>query len=535
MSLLNKIKSQIDMHDIISFDIFDTLLLRPYVKPTDLFLHLEQIENVAGFAKARIEAESIARQIHKDKEDITLDEIYNELTEPFLSLKNKEMNLERQVLQPNPEMKEVFDYALKQGKRIIIVSDMYLPKKFLSDVLYKKGYEGIEKVYVSSEYEKMKYSGGLFSSVLSDLNVSPSCILHMGDNEHSDVKVPKSLHIDAIWVPKPLDKFFNQDIRVAEFYKENERNLNISIMLGVISYVYALDYSEYWKVFGFKYAGPVIYAYMNWLIQNLKADKIKDVLFVARDGYTLQKVFDILSKNYDIKSNYIYASRTFDILFNLAYKSKIKVDEKEGISCVRKIIDYYKSKDAILEKEAPDIIENCKQGADFIEKHRQIFERLAKKKKDNYTQYIGQFLKNDRVAMVDTCSIHMSSQRLLRDFCNSLGTNIFGYYWFVKYANDVDYSNFNFKAFQLSHDWKFADWDIMEFLITSPEPPIEDISENGLPIHKELTEYEKTRSTVYPFVSDGAILFTETLKQFFGDIQVLFSAEDVTEWINKLA
>ena len=36
------IKNQIDSHLVISFDIFDTLLLRPYAKPTDLFLHLEK-------------------------------------------------------------------------------------------------------------------------------------------------------------------------------------------------------------------------------------------------------------------------------------------------------------------------------------------------------------------------------------------------------------------------------------------------------------------------------------------------------------
>ena len=33
------IYEDIKKHNIISFDIFNTLLIRPYVKPTDLFLH----------------------------------------------------------------------------------------------------------------------------------------------------------------------------------------------------------------------------------------------------------------------------------------------------------------------------------------------------------------------------------------------------------------------------------------------------------------------------------------------------------------
>lgn len=533
MTFLNDVKELIDKHEVISFDIFDTLLLRPYVKPTDLFLHLERLENAVGFAKARIEAEQKARKVHANLEDITIDEIYDEIADKYKNLKSKELDLECQILQPNPEMKEVFDYAKKSKKRIIIVSDMYLPAKFLSDVLHKKGFNGFEKVYVSCEYRKMKHSGGLFSVVLENLSILPNYVLHFGDNEHSDVRVPKSLSIHSVWVQKPLDKFFRQDIRVSEFYKENEQNLNISIMLGVVSYIYALSLAEYWTIFGFKYAGPVIYAYMNWLLQELEKDKIKDVLFIARDGYTLKKVFDILKKNNTIKSSYVYASRIFDILFNLSYETKLKVDEKEGISCVRKIINYYKDKDTTLKKDAPNIIENCQQGAYFIEKHRSRFERLAKKKKNDYIKYINQYLRHDNVAMIDTCSIHMSSQRLLKDFCSSLGTKITGYYWFVKYASDIDYKNFDFKTFQLSHEWEFVDWDIMEFLITSPEPPIEDITTDGLPIYKELSEYEKTRSLVYPFVSKGAVLFTKIIKQFFSDIQVTMTAEDVTKWINN--
>ena len=87
MSLLDDIKSEIDSHEIISFDIFDTLLLRPYVKPTDLFLHLEKLLNKEGFAQARIEAEQKARKKHSDKEDITIDEIYDEIESKYKNFK----------------------------------------------------------------------------------------------------------------------------------------------------------------------------------------------------------------------------------------------------------------------------------------------------------------------------------------------------------------------------------------------------------------------------------------------------------------
>jgi hypothetical protein len=37
--MLDKITLAIDKHDVISFDIFDTLLVRPYVNPYDMFVH----------------------------------------------------------------------------------------------------------------------------------------------------------------------------------------------------------------------------------------------------------------------------------------------------------------------------------------------------------------------------------------------------------------------------------------------------------------------------------------------------------------
>ena len=51
--------------DVISFDVFDTLLLRPYVKPTDLFLRIELDAGVKGFAEDRVAGErraGVARQ-----------------------------------------------------------------------------------------------------------------------------------------------------------------------------------------------------------------------------------------------------------------------------------------------------------------------------------------------------------------------------------------------------------------------------------------------------------------------------------------
>ena len=52
---------QIEEYDVVSFDIFDTLLKRNIKKPTDVFKYMEKKYNKEGFFNERIEAEKRAR------------------------------------------------------------------------------------------------------------------------------------------------------------------------------------------------------------------------------------------------------------------------------------------------------------------------------------------------------------------------------------------------------------------------------------------------------------------------------------------
>ncbi|MGB3962059.1 MAG: hypothetical protein WBK95_07475, partial [Sulfurimonas sp.] len=74
---------------IVSFDIFDTLLLRKCTHPRDVFTligaHQEIIDffdTPSAFSLYRQNAEKEARRVHKQKEDITLAEIYAQLPLP---------------------------------------------------------------------------------------------------------------------------------------------------------------------------------------------------------------------------------------------------------------------------------------------------------------------------------------------------------------------------------------------------------------------------------------------------------------------
>ena len=526
------IKEQIESHSVISFDIFDTLLLRPYMASGDLFRHIEENKSIKGFAKARVNAEKTARE-KSSKEEVTLEEIYNQIEPKFSSIKNDELYYEEKLLQINPKAKEIFDYAKEKHKKVIIISDMYLSKSFLSNVLELRGYNNIDKIYVSSEFGFSKNTGHLFGIVKNDLDIDSNEILHIGDNKHSDYEKAIASGFGAYLLKSPRDLFFEKDERVSEFYKNHRKNLNISIILSIVSYIYSLDEKNYWKILGYKYAGPAIFAYMKWLTNQLKTDKIKNVLFVARDGYTLQKVFDLYNQKNDFVTSYVYASRVFDILFNLNYKQKIKEDpDIEGMSAITNIINSYRYEHPILQKETPEEFEYCEAGDRFIQKHISIYSELAEKKKQSYREYIQPFIHCDKIAVVDTSSIYLSSQKFLSQFCSELGTQVYGYYWLNPTKKKLGNEKYHFKTFQKSHKWEFSNWGVMEFFMTAPEPPIKDF-QNGSIVYKELSSMEKQRINVYPDISQGAILFSKIIMHFFNDVPFSINAEDITLWINN--
>ena len=526
--LLNEIQKQIDAHNIVSFDIFDTLLLRPYVKPTDLFLHLEKTENAQGFAEARIEAEKKARKVCTDAEDITLDEIYDEIADVYKNFKPKEIELERQVLQPNPEMKEVFDYAVKQGKKIIIISDMYLPAKFLADVLHKKGFKDFQKIYVSGEYGKTKSTGNLYKFVTADLGVSAKDILHIGDNESSDKVRAEKIGLKAVLYPKAINRLFAENKRAKIFYENHTDNLEVSVILGMLALNPSLG--NYWQDFGYMYAGPVILGYMQWLAEQLEKDKISEVMFVARDGYTLEKVFNLIAPK-KFKTHYFYAPRSMNLACNLNYECNCNLGEQFGILGLNTLLHYYQDKDDFLRKNTPQI-QTAAEGIKFIEDNRKLYENLAKKERKSYAEYFKKFkLKTQKIAMVDTCSTLLSAQKAI--IAGLPDKKIKGYYWFTWEGTQKDIARYATQTYQKSHKQEFADWNIMELFMTAPTPPVKEIN-NGKVVFKEINYNEAKRIEIYPDLSQGAVDFAQQYINVFGKYGIKFVCETLIDWVNIL-
>ncbi|MDR1148284.1 MAG: HAD-IA family hydrolase [Spirochaetaceae bacterium] len=446
----NRIINAINKHDLISFDIFDTLLVRPYNNPGDLFVHLEKIHQMNGFAAARCNAEWQARKKTK-REEITYDEIYDRIDAPFECMYEREIELEKLTLRANPDMQKYFQYAVEQKKKVIIISDMYLPKYVIEDVLISNNYYGYDKIYLSSDCFFTKHTGNLFLFALNDMGIHGQDVLHIGDNYYSDLLMAKKNGIHACHYTKIKNQLFH-DMKNAKRYRvKNAKSLGASIILGTLA-LWNIKHPrpagidtgrpDYFEDFGYVYGGPVVLAYMEWLKNKLKNDGITDVLFVARDGYILKEVFDLMTGN-SFNTLYIYAPRIVSMLFLMDCDND-DFFESIGLSGIKKILCFYKNKDPLLRSATPplDGLSFC-AAKEFFQKNIALYKQLAQAEKDVYYKYAvsGMLGKKNcrckkncgskKIAVIDSITAKCSAQKLLQELSARDEIGVQGYYWSV--------------------------------------------------------------------------------------------------------
>ena len=463
---------------VYSFDIFDTLLLRPYANPQHLWKELEERENAKGFAEARRKADAITfkKAISTDNET-TIEEAYN-LMPQYKSLMQKEFDLEREVLRANPEMLSLWKELGKQGKRRVIVSDMYLPSEFIKSVLNENGFDGWDGFYLSRDYNVRKSSGKLFRVMLKEENVNPDEVLHIGDNIDSDVKQPHKLGIQTQHYQKLIDRLW----KICPFLRYVDGRLSSVLALGWHQFKTLHPNCTYWHKLGFMLAGVLGYVYVKWIANTAKTIGKNRLMFVARDGYVWEKICNEIYPN--IETYYFYAPRITSVAVN-------------GVIGA----DPYAIKDRQI----------------YFNTHLQDADLESIKRE--YQLYLQQFVFDENTAIVDGCSSGFSAQKLVETI---VGHNVFSFYLLAMAQKHYAASLYSTNLYSLQ--WQM----LSEFLFGSPEKPIKGVSANG-PIYKQnIADQERFKISVSKEISEGAVACAKILHQE----NVKVSARDWLEYID---
>ena len=321
--------------DLVSFDLFDTLVSRPARRP-DAVLKLvehriatEEGRPIPLFAERRA-AENRVRARRHHQGDVNLSEIYAELAtsgtiprDVVARAHAMEKQIDLSALRPRPEVIAVLKAAHERGKRIILMTDTYYEEADIRAILRGIGVADLfAKIYVSNAVGARKDRGDLWHHVETAEAVPRVRWLHVGDNEHSDIQAACDRRIRYLHVAHPakilaqsgfkrdegdLARTWPSDLSVGHAMLHLARNpfLNRAnppyLSLGSTRDV------------GYAVFGPLMLLFMSWLIRHEALTGIDRLYFLAREGDFLVKVYRLIQERYGLKhlpeGRYFHVSR----------------------------------------------------------------------------------------------------------------------------------------------------------------------------------------------------------------------------------
>lgn len=446
---------EIDRHDVISLDIFDTLLKRIVLEPKDVFRMAEERTGIRGFADCRFE-------IQEQHPEFSLSEIYARLKElqgydggTAELLRETELMLETALILPRKSMADILDYAKDKGKTILLVSDMYLEEDFVRSLLWRNGITGYSALYLSYRYRKLKHEG-LFLEVLRDLEdrmPAPS-VLHIGDNYYSDFMAAEESGLDAFYVPScrmlAEENGYGEMVRMCKSLADRK-------LLG-LGTAFSFDdpfRSDDDRQIAGMIVAPLAMGYLQWVCNELRGKDYKALLFSSRDGFLLLD----------------------------AYRRMRELEEPES--------------GAVTEGQGHAGQESgtcgLPEGRYFYISRRAASLSGEEGFREDYLSYLRkEGLLGQRAALMDFIS-EGSSQRSLAKGVQGAGSGAFkadGYYvgipeYISRYTENIRYF--------LSKDLFDGETEMkLEVYFTSPEPALDHIGAGGEPVFAKEVRDEKT-------------------------------------------
>ena len=533
--VFKQIKKKIDNVDVISFDVFDTLIKRDVLIPTDIFKIVEKRYNllyetkINNFCHERITAEKTARE--KKKQEVNIDDIYISMRyadEIKNILKNIEIEVEMDYCKINKEIEEIYEYCKEKNKKVICISDMYLSKNVVKNILEENGIYA-DDIFVSSEYKENKLSGKLFDVVIKKLNINKSQIIHIGDSYKADFLSPIKNRIKAYHIRKFENKCNFLKI------KREEKEISLSIIYAMINNNIALNNSYYEKL-GYEIFGPICSSFTNWIHKIISENKIENILFCARDMKLIQEIYNEYYGNEKVNNVYFYVSRKSTYLPYLYVQ--------QGYSKFADLIPYGNRKVEIKELlelyninninvdilERYDLDANKKYQMSELSKssnfkkyyNNEILKIVNKKGKEQYQNFIKYLKANhiDKKTAIVDLGWRGTTQKIMMDI---VGKNIYGLYFGLYTKNERylknNYWTYLFKDEKSEYASKvYSFMTIIELLFSALHGSTIGYSSNSK-IPYILSDSANKNNEFIIGIQKGAMDFCKDVKKYINDIQ----------------
>ncbi len=490
---------KIEEAEIVSFDLFDTLLMRRTLFSTDLF---ELVD--CRLRKQGIFIEDFSEKRTRCEKELSkygapaLTEIYSYMGDFYkLSKLNPqeaallEWQIEWELIIPREDVCQVLKTAGEMGKTVYIVSDSYYTKQQIITLMKRYDITQYKEVLISSEYGTGK-TQSLFR-ILRERE-GEKTYLHIGDDLIADVESAKRNGMEAIQLYSgidllemcgymdlwdPIDSLADR-IRAGIFVSKILNSpFQFETDFRKISVSRAFD-------IGYLFFAPLITDFVIWFFRKVKQEQIHNVFFCARDGYLIKKLYDAISGSKE--SVYFLTSRTAAIRTGIEDEADLRYVENMNFSGTLE--------EQLRERFGIDVEGENKrtdQGSGGLLSYaKEILERVSINRRAYGTYIKGLRIKEGNIAFFDFVAKGTSQMYLERLLENHLK----GFYFLQLDVEEMRRHKLDIEPFygeeERCSSVIFDDYYILETILTAPTPSVNGFDNEGLPMYAEETREEES-------------------------------------------
>ncbi|MFA9463373.1 MAG: HAD family hydrolase [Velocimicrobium sp.] len=403
-------------NDIYFFDIFDTIVKRKvepeYVKKLwckeikkrcKINSSIENIYNIRNEKECHLCKENEKNGFDQEfKYESLLNELYTSYgldgkidKSDFNQIAyNSELNCELLVQSVCEDTLELLKELKKRNKKIICITDFYMPKVFLEQLFEYHGIKAyIDKFFVSSEYLMTKRSGSLYRKVLQEFPIAGKKYIMIGDNRYSDIEMAQRFGFSTKWLDRSSQE---------AYYRKMENQHKRDVKATINTLYNNVNRSNYEDI------SFSLYQYIEKLYYYLLNNKVRNVFFLSREGEFLKKLFEQYQQNRveKINTHYFMVSRkatfmaslepleseTFEMIFRqyihislYDFLMSLGFQEMEIIDIAKELNIDYKTK----EEDFPRSVtyDNLLKNDTFC----RLYESRRTEQKNNFLMYIHSF------------------------------------------------------------------------------------------------------------------------------------------------
>lgn len=317
-SLCAELERRLEEFDVFSFDVFDTVLIRRVHDPDLIKRPVAEFISRLAAARGRawpldkaLEFRNRVERVHRRRAgragpdfearypDFMRDVLSRilgkeDVTDELRRVKDYELRLEIAMAVPRAALVRLIEEARRRRKKILFLSDIYLPSDHLRHILQGTGILHLaDEVVSSADQLRAKASGAMWDDVLARVPTPPARWCHVGDNPISDGVRPSERGLCAFVLRDGEEKWRKAQPRLywhisqlAHFWKGR---LVQQLMLPLEAENTPRD--ELYRA-GYTFFGPMLCAYVHWLAERVRERNIGRVYFFSREGLLLHEIWN---------------------------------------------------------------------------------------------------------------------------------------------------------------------------------------------------------------------------------------------------